>query len=69
MKKLYPVLLLIFYVPFTTLMGAFWGWTTELCFGSYILDALSAFGVHGVTMTQLGASLGFVTAFTTRRPR
>jgi len=45
------------------LVGALSGLIVGIFFSTPILHTLSAFGVDGVTMWQLGATLGFVGAF------
>ena len=49
-------------IPLGTLCGAIAGWIVGMFFPS-ILTTLAAFGVHGVTMWQFGAFLGFVGSF------
>ena len=43
-----------------TLFGALAGWIVGLFFGETILGILAQLGVHGVTMWQFGAFMGFV---------
>jgi len=45
------------------LVGALSGLIVGIFFSAPILHTLSAFGVDGVTMWQLGATLGFVGVF------
>jgi len=45
------------------LVGALSGLIVGIFFSTPILNTLSAFGVDGVTMWQLGATLGFVGGF------
>jgi len=45
------------------LVGALSGLIVGVFFSTPILHTLSAFGVDGVTMWQLGATLGFVGGF------
>lgn len=48
-----------------TLIGAFIGWVVGLFFGETILAFLAAVGVKtvGLTMWQVGASMGFLGSF------
>lgn len=45
------------------LIGALSGLIVGIFFSTPILNTLSAFGVEGVSMWQLGATLGFVGGF------
>ena len=54
---------LFFFVILGTFMGAFAGWIVGLVFSDSILGILDKFGVHGVTMWQFGAFMGFVGGF------
>lgn len=53
------VLLLIF----SPLAGALIGWVVGLFFGNAILGTFASFGITGLSMWKLGATLGFVGAF------
>lgn len=55
--------LLVFLVCLGTFFGGIGGWIVGLFFSESVLGVLGAFGVHGVTMWQLGCFLGFVGAF------
>ena len=50
-----------------TVLGTFFGWlvgwTVGLFFGDTILGIVGQMGLHGITMPQLGAFLGFVGGF------
>lgn len=46
-----------------TLFGAIGGWIVGLFFGTTILKVGALYGLHGVTMWELGATLGFVGSF------
>lgn len=46
-----------------TLLGAVTGWIVGLFFGAAILDVFREAGVSGISMWQLGATLGFVGGF------
>lgn len=54
---------LIIAAPVNTAFGAFSGYVVGLVFGDTILRTLAIFGLHGVTMWQLGTTLGFVSAY------
>jgi len=47
----------------STVAGWFIGWVVGWFFGDTILMFLSQVGIHGFTMAQVGASLGFVGSF------
>ena len=49
--------------PLGTLFGWIGGWSVGWFFGDYITQGLSAFGLHGVSLAQLGAILGFISSF------
>lgn len=46
-----------------TFFGALAGWTVGLAFGGTILGIAAQLGVHGFSMWQIGAFLGFVGGF------
>ena len=46
-----------------TLTGAISGFVVGLAFGNIITYTLAQFGIHGVALWQLGATLGFVGPF------
>lgn len=50
-------------LPLRITTGAIAGYISGLLFGDYVLKCLAEFGVHGITMAQLGATLGFAAAF------
>lgn len=54
---------LFFFVIFGTFVGAICGWAVGLVFGDTILNILGQIGIHGVTMFQFGAFMGFVGGF------
>lgn len=54
---------IFFFVIFGTLMGAIAGWIVGMFFDDTILGILSQLGVHGVSMWQFGAFMGFVDGF------
>lgn len=43
--------------------GALSGWTVSLIFNQTILEVLAKFGLHGVELWQIGATMGFLGAF------
>jgi hypothetical protein len=45
------------------LLGGIGGWATGLFFGDTILAFLASLGIEGLSMWQIGASLGFISAF------
>ena len=47
----------------STLIGAISGWFVGLFFGDSILFVLENCDIKGVSMWQLGASLGFIVSF------
>lgn len=49
--------------PLGVALGWLAGWTVQIVFGDLVLNALAAFGVHGPTLPQIGAALGFFSAF------
>lgn len=51
------------YALLGTVMGAFTGWVVGLFFGKTILAILSAAGIAGFKMWQIGALLGFIGSF------
>lgn len=53
---------LVLLIPLCTLCGAISGWIVEWFFDAPLI-VLSAMGVKGITMWQLGAFLGFITPF------
>lgn len=55
--------LVLVVAPISTGMGALTGWTVGMLFGGIIKHVLAAFGVYNVEVWQLGATLGFVSAF------
>lgn len=55
--------LFILLVIFSTLAGAVVGWVVGWFFGDTILGIMNQLGIHGITMWQLGAFLGFVGSF------
>jgi hypothetical protein len=56
--------LILIIAPANVLLGAFAGWTVSLFWGDSILRTLRAVGLPAdITMWQLGAALGFVSAF------
>lgn len=59
------VLLIIFTVILGTLFGGIAGWIVGLFFTDTIMGTLNRFGVDtmGMTMWQLGATLGFISGF------
>jgi CBS-domain-containing membrane protein len=54
---------MFFFIIFGTLLGGVAGWTVGLIFGDTILAIASQFGLHGITMFQLGCFLGFIGSF------
>ena len=54
-----PLLLMVL----QTLLGALFGWGVGLIFGKTILNILEQIGIYGVSMWQVGAFLGFVSAY------
>jgi hypothetical protein len=54
---------ILFVAPIATLFGAVAGWIVGLFFGETILNVLALLGVHGVTIWQFGAFMGFVGGF------
>lgn len=59
------VLLVILVVILGTLFGGIAGWIVGLFFTDTIMTTLNRFGVDtiGMTMWQLGATLGFISGF------
>jgi membrane protein DedA with SNARE-associated domain len=55
--------LIMFAVILGTLFGAISAWFIGLFFGDTILHVLGQFGVHDVTMWQLGAFFGFLSGY------
>ena len=51
------------YAVIGTIIGALTGWVVGIFFGTPILAILSAIGIEGFTMAQIGAFLGFVGSF------
>ncbi|NEP52893.1 MAG: hypothetical protein F6K65_30465 [Moorea sp. SIO3C2] len=45
------------------LAGGLGGWITGIFFGDLILGTLAACGVKGISMWQLGLTLGFISGF------
>ncbi|MDR5730420.1 MAG: hypothetical protein RB191_23685 [Terriglobia bacterium] len=54
---------ILFISPLAAAFGWLAGWTVGLFFGDTILKTLAVFGVHGVTMPQIGMTLGFIGGF------
>lgn len=54
---------LLIAAPIAVATGWVAGWTVQLLFGDLVLNALATFGIHGPTLPQLGAMLGFFSAF------
>lgn len=54
---------LLILLPLTTLIGACAAWIVGFWFGPTILSALDSFGVHNISMWQLGALGGFISPF------
>lgn len=52
-----------FFVILGTLTGALSGYVVGLFFSDTILGVLSQLGIHGVTMWQFGAFMGFCGGF------
>lgn len=50
-----------------TLFGAVIGWVVGLFFGKAILGVLACIGIKGFSMWQIGAALGFIGGFFTRK--
>ncbi|MFN7902562.1 MAG: hypothetical protein ACK5O1_07035 [Holosporales bacterium] len=54
----------LFFLP---ILGAFFGgvggWIVGIVFGDLILGVLAAFGIKGLTMWQLGVTLGFLSGY------
>ncbi len=50
-------------IPLGTLAGAGVGWLVGLFFSDSILGVANAMGIHGITMWQFGAFMGFVGSF------
>lgn len=55
--------LLFFGAVFTTLAGYVSGWIVGLFFGDTFLGIAGQYGLHGVTLAQLGGFLGFFGSF------
>lgn len=55
--------LMILFTLLGTFFGALTGWIVGWFFTDTILTGLAAFGVKGLTMWQIGATLGFVGGF------
>lgn len=51
----------------STLFGAVIGWFVGLFFGKAILGILACVGIKGFSMWQIGAALGFIGGFFTRK--
>lgn len=51
----------------STLFGAVIGWFVGLFFGKAILGILACVGINGFSMWQIGAALGFIGGFFTRK--
>ena len=51
----------------STLFGAIIGWVVGLFFGKAILGILACVGIKGFSMWQIGAALGFIGGFFTRK--
>lgn len=51
----------------STLFGAVIGWVVGLFFGKAILGVLACIGIKGFSMWQIGAALGFIGGFFTRK--
>ncbi len=65
MEKVLTVVLLgipilVISVLIGTGFGEFSGWLVGLVYGDTILGVLGRLGLHGITMGQLGATLGFI---------
>lgn len=50
-----------------TFFGAVIGWVVGLFFGKAILGVLACIGIKGFSMWQIGAALGFIGGFFTRK--
>lgn len=57
------ILITILLVLLGPLFGMVFGWVVGVFFSSPILRVFEQFGVEGVAMWELGATLGFVAAF------
>lgn len=55
--------LMLLLIPLGTLLGGIIGVIVGWVFGDTILHTVGQFGVHDVSMWQLGCFLGFVSAF------
>ncbi len=51
----------------STFFGAVIGWFVGLFFGKAILGILACVGIKGFSMWQIGAALGFIGGFFTRK--
>ena len=51
----------------STLTGAIIGWFVGLFFGKAILGVLACIGIKGFSMWQIGATIGFVGGFFSRK--
>lgn len=54
---------IVLIAPLATAFGWMAGWAVGLFFGDTILNLLSALGLHGFSMAQIGAGLGFISGF------
>jgi hypothetical protein len=54
---------IFFFVIFGTFVGGMAGWIVGLAFGDTILGILGQLGIHGITMFQFGAFMGFTGGF------
>ena len=59
------VIMVLIFVLFGTLFGGIIGWIVGLFFSDPIMNTLERIGVDtvGMTMWQLGATLGFISGF------
>lgn len=66
-KFLIAIGIILFAVIAGTLFGALAGWIVSLFFNETILTVLMALGIKGISLWQLGAFLGFVSGFFSRK--
>ena len=52
-----------FALPFVTLLSGCAAWIVGLFFGDTILGVLAKFGIHGISMWEIGVTLGFLGSF------
>lgn len=57
---MFGIACLCFLVVLGPIVGAVSGWFVGLFFGDTILGIFAALGLHGFTMSQIGAFLGFL---------